>query len=165
MPKYATVALDISVAKSFDYLIPRNLEDSVKPGLRVYVPFRSGRRLAYVIALSDGTAYPGAKAIISVRDREPVLSESMLRLAESSVEVANISTELGDALRDDVAFAPCRRFGKRVCIAYRGVPDLDQYSIRRVVCGETVLFSCGVGQRRAPNESPDRVSGQFLVVF
>ena len=140
MPKYATVALDISVAKSFDYLIPRNLEDSVKPGLRVYVPFRSGRRLAYVIALSDGTAYPGAKAIISVRDREPVLSESMLRLAEwmASHYLCPLSKTIRCILPSSIRRGP----GAKALLFVR--PDLDK------VAGETVV---GELCRRAPKQA------------
>lgn len=82
MPRYATVVVDISVDKKFDYLIPPELVESAVPGVRVRVPFRSGARSAYVVAVRDGERRRGARAIISVRDREPVVSAALLRLAD-----------------------------------------------------------------------------------
>ncbi len=82
MPKYATVVLDIDIDREFDYLIPPSMHESVKPGVRVYVPFRSRRVLAYVTAVSDSSDYQKPKVILSVRDKKPVLGEPLLNLAK-----------------------------------------------------------------------------------
>jgi primosomal protein N' (replication factor Y) (superfamily II helicase) len=82
MPKYASVVFDIAIDRQFDYLIPPDMEDRVKPGVRVYVPFRSRRLSAYVTSVSDRTSFPSPKAILSVRDAKPVVSELLLKLAE-----------------------------------------------------------------------------------
>ena len=81
MTRYASVVFDIAIDRQFDYLVPPDLEASVKPGVRVYVPFRSRRLSAYVTSVSDRSSYPGAKTILSVRDAKPVLSEPLLALA------------------------------------------------------------------------------------
>ena len=42
-PLFAEVALPVSVAldRTFDYLLPKRLQDNARPGLRVRVPFRN----------------------------------------------------------------------------------------------------------------------------
>ena len=82
MPKFATVVLEIPVDRQFDYLVPPELEGTVVPGVRVYVPFRSRRMSAYVVSVSEGKPHPGAKPIMTVRDAKPVIGEPVMRLAE-----------------------------------------------------------------------------------
>jgi primosomal protein N' (replication factor Y) len=82
MPKYATVVLDRPIDKEFDYLIPAPLEEAVKAGVRVVIPFRSRRVLGYVVALSETSDHRKVREILSVRDRKPVVSEALLRLAK-----------------------------------------------------------------------------------
>ena len=81
--KIAVSAATYWIDKPYDYLIPRELADLVKPGVRVYVPFSQGNRRSegIVLALSDSSGYDRLKAILSVLDEEPVLSEEQIRLA------------------------------------------------------------------------------------
>lgn len=73
----------------YDYIVPPELCDLVKPGCRVIVPFGSGnsRRQAIVyqteqaVFLDDGSRR-GIKQVLSLLDRQPVLSEELLRLSE-----------------------------------------------------------------------------------
>ncbi|MCX6357091.1 MAG: primosomal protein N' [Candidatus Aureabacteria bacterium] len=82
MTNYASVVFDLGIDRRFDYRVPPGLEEAVRPGVRVVVPFRSQRLSGFVVALERREGYPGAKEIISVRDREPVVSEPLLKLAE-----------------------------------------------------------------------------------
>ncbi len=81
--KIAVSAATYWIDKPYDYLIPRELADLVRPGVRVYVPFSQGNRRSegIVLALSDSSGYDRLKAILSVLDEEPVLSEEQIRLA------------------------------------------------------------------------------------
>jgi len=69
--------------KLFSYLLPEQYAAVVRPGCRVMVPFGSGNRkrmgMVFSLAQEDGE---GLKPIASVSDREPVLTEELLRLAE-----------------------------------------------------------------------------------
>lgn len=69
--------------KLFSYLLPEQYAAAVRPGCRVMVPFGSGNRkrmgMVFSLAQEDGE---GLKPIASVSDREPVLTEELLRLAE-----------------------------------------------------------------------------------
>lgn len=72
-----------AIDKPYDYLVPDALEDCVQPGVRVVVPFGRGNRRTegIVLFLEQGTEKKNLKMVESVLDQEPVLDETMLRLA------------------------------------------------------------------------------------
>ena len=70
--------------KPFTYIVPDALAASVRPGVRVTVPFGAGNRtrVAMVLDVSRETAdMAKLKAIQSVLDAEPLLDAEMLSLA------------------------------------------------------------------------------------
>lgn len=84
MSEYAQVAVENAVYhfdRPFTYRIPRQLLGETVPGVRVMVPFGAGNRarVAVVLALS-GDEVPGAKDILSVLDKEPVIPRQQLKL-------------------------------------------------------------------------------------
>jgi primosomal protein N' (replication factor Y) len=81
MPKYAKVLIDQSAGKPFDYEIPEALGPKVHVGSRVSVPVRTRLVLATVIELSDTTEAEGVRAVERVVGERPVLSPTLLRLA------------------------------------------------------------------------------------
>ena len=85
--KYAKVAVESAVFtfdKAFDYAIPMQLEDSVKKGVRVTVPFGNGdrKRLGIVFDVTDVTESSRVKKITEVLDEKPLLNGEMLSLAQ-----------------------------------------------------------------------------------
>ncbi|HHW47149.1 MAG TPA: primosomal protein N' [Clostridiaceae bacterium] len=68
--------------KEYHYLIPDKLLGSVKPGVRVIVPFGAANRPreAYVLSLPDSTDFTGLKEIQKVLDKDPVLNEDVIEL-------------------------------------------------------------------------------------
>ncbi len=81
--KVAVSAATYWIDKPYDYLVPEEMEDRVRPGMRVSVPFARGNRRAegIVLALADRSEYDRLKAILSVLDEEPILSEEQIKLA------------------------------------------------------------------------------------
>ncbi|MFI3324756.1 MAG: primosomal protein N' [Clostridia bacterium] len=71
-----------SFDKAFSYKVPKNLENNVKPGMRVTVPFGAGNktRVAVVLAYDNSKVDSKMKAIISVLEDEPVLTDEMIKL-------------------------------------------------------------------------------------
>lgn len=65
-----------------DYEVPTPMQRHVRRGVLVVVPLRNRLLPGMVIAVSDTSSVPGARAIHSVLDPTPVLSEQMLKLAE-----------------------------------------------------------------------------------
>ena len=82
--KIAVAAASYWLDRPYDYLIPAALAEKTVPGVRVVVPFGRSNRRTEGIVLSVGPAEDNGKklkAVASVLDNEPVLSEDMLRLA------------------------------------------------------------------------------------
>ena len=73
-----------TIDKPYSYLIPREMEDSLQPGMRVLVPFGSGNRGADGLVLSiyeEKTQGQSLKAIQAKLDDSPVLDHEAIQLA------------------------------------------------------------------------------------
>ena len=73
-----------TIDKPYTYLIPRELEGKLQPGMRVLVPFGSGNRGSDGIVLSlseEQHQGPALKAIEACLDETPVLDHCALQLA------------------------------------------------------------------------------------
>ena len=72
-----------AIDKPYDYLVPAALEDRLRPGMRVLVPFGAGNRGSdgIVLALAQQETGGGLKAITAALDEEPVLDRRGLQLA------------------------------------------------------------------------------------
>lgn len=85
MPLIAETAVS-GTAYSFDmlfcYSVPSFMENEIACGCRVLVPFGKGnkRRIGVVMRISDGDT-KGLKSVISLADKEPVISGELLQLA------------------------------------------------------------------------------------
>ncbi len=85
MSTLARIAVENTVYhfdKLFTYLVPEELYKTVRPGVRVTVPFGAGsrERVGMVFDL-DGQEGEGIKTVLSVLDREPALDREGLGLA------------------------------------------------------------------------------------
>lgn len=82
---YVSVLIQIgakAVDQSFSYHVPKVLEDNIKVGVRVRVPFGNMILDGFVVDISDSSSYDNSrlKDIISVIDKKPVLNKEMLLL-------------------------------------------------------------------------------------
>lgn len=64
--RYADVIIDIAhekVDRVFQYRIPEELSEQVRPGVQVHVPFGNGNqeRTGYVVDISEETDFPPEK--------------------------------------------------------------------------------------------------------
>lgn len=83
----AQVIVDVAAKQTdrlFEYLVPELLEDSVKIGSRVFVPFGKSRRVqGFVIGLVNSTEYEGTlKELLMVVDELPPLTEELVELSD-----------------------------------------------------------------------------------
>lgn len=84
MAKIALQAATYAIDKPYDYQVPLELLDTLRPGMRVVVPFGAGNRRTEGIVLALEGGYPDdprRKSILTVLDEEPVLDGEALRLA------------------------------------------------------------------------------------
>ena len=80
-----SVLIEINInkkEKTFDYIVPSNLEEFIKMGIRVKVPF-SGRILeGFVLDIKKNSNYD-LKEIIDVIDKKPILNKELLELGKT----------------------------------------------------------------------------------
>ena len=81
--KVAVARAVYAIDRPYDYLIPRELEDTLVPGMRVLVPFAAGNRGSegIVLSLGEGAAGENLKLIQAALDEEPVLDHKAIQLA------------------------------------------------------------------------------------
>ena len=68
--------------KPFDYKIPDRLQDVIKPGMRVVVPFGPRKVQGFVIEIVASSEFPKLRGIIEPMDIEPILNNELLELAD-----------------------------------------------------------------------------------
>ena len=82
--KVAVAKAVYAIDKPYDYLVPAELEERLRPGMRVLVPFSAGNRGSdgLVLSLCDApSAGPSLKSIQAALDEEPVLDSGAIQLA------------------------------------------------------------------------------------
>jgi len=78
--KIAVSAVNFAIDKSYSYSVPEGL--LVQPGVRVIVPFGRGNRQCEGVVLSvEAGSNTNLKAVEKVLDAEPLMNDTMLRLA------------------------------------------------------------------------------------
>lgn len=79
---YALVVLGVPVEGPFDYLVPPDLEKTIKPGQRVWVSFGTRKMLGFVVGLSHQTRIKDPKRILEILDKGCALDKNMLSLTK-----------------------------------------------------------------------------------
>lgn len=69
------------VDRPYTYAVPERLAELVRPGVRVVVPFGGSRPREGIVLALDGETDKRLKPIMEVLDREPLLTETQLKLA------------------------------------------------------------------------------------
>jgi primosomal protein N' (replication factor Y) len=83
----AKVIIDLSLDKSFDYLIPEKLKGQVHVGGQVHVPFGRTKRRGYVLNIVAETSYDKPlKEIISIAEHHTRIPENLLKLGHWMAE-------------------------------------------------------------------------------
>lgn len=80
MPQYADIVFSTAVRQAFTYQVPERLQDKVKSGMRVWVPFQRRKTIGMVVGLHDETPSFNTRKIERLLDDQPILSSNMLRL-------------------------------------------------------------------------------------
>lgn len=85
MINIAKVIVDVpamQVDRPFDYFIPEDLEELIRPGMRVSVPFGNRKIQGFVTSLDETEENPKLKVIDGVMDLAPVLNEELMELGD-----------------------------------------------------------------------------------
>lgn len=81
--RFLRIVLPTPLNKVFDYLLPENCNfESLKPGVRVLVPFGSRKLVGILVGTADKTDVPKSKmkAAIEIMDNEPIMPQDVYDL-------------------------------------------------------------------------------------
>lgn len=83
---YADIIVDIShekLDKTFQYAVPKQLEQEISEGMRVKVPFGNRKITGYVVGLTDVAEYDVAKIkpVFSIMKESAVIESQLIALA------------------------------------------------------------------------------------
>lgn len=71
-----------NIDRTFDYLVPSDLYEDIKIGIRVLVPFGRQEVEGFVLALKEETLHEELKTIIRLVDQEVILNEELRQLGK-----------------------------------------------------------------------------------
>ncbi|MFB6466586.1 primosomal protein N' [Cytobacillus sp. Hz8] len=83
--KIVSIIVDVPAKqtdRAFDYFIPDEYEEIIKPGMRVIVPFGPRKVQGFVVAIQEESDFPQLKEIIEPMDIEPALTNELLLLGD-----------------------------------------------------------------------------------
>lgn len=70
----------ISVNQTYDYKIPEQFIETIKPGMRVILPFGPRKIMGYVVELTNESEFTKLRSILDVLDIEPAITEELLEI-------------------------------------------------------------------------------------
>lgn len=79
--RIAKIAVDLSLDREFDYLIPNEMRDRIEIGSRVEVSFRSRTVNGFVVGLADASPYAALKPVGRVLGERSLISPPVMELA------------------------------------------------------------------------------------
>ena len=81
--RMAVSAATYPIDRPYDYLVPEGLAGRVVPGMRALIPFGAGNRKSegVILSIAQASAHEKLKAVDSLIDDAPLLSEENLKLA------------------------------------------------------------------------------------
>ena len=88
LPKYVEVALPIPLRQTFTYILPAGLQENIKIGARLLVPFGKRQITGYVVALHNELdpeleiEASALKEAVELLDAEPLLTEEIIKLTQ-----------------------------------------------------------------------------------
>ena len=82
MAKYVEVITNLPVNRTFQYKVPDGTQYTPEIGKRVHIPFRSQKRIGYIVKVEDKPVVEEPRFLIDIIDETPIFTEEMIALAE-----------------------------------------------------------------------------------
>ncbi|MDG6025208.1 MAG: primosomal protein N' [Candidatus Brocadia sp.] len=79
---YAEVVVNIPLQKVFHYRAPPHLQENLKAGMRVRIPFGNKIMTGFCVGFTDTPCTDKIKDLISIIDKEPLIDDIMLKITQ-----------------------------------------------------------------------------------
>ncbi len=127
-PRYVEVALPLPLRQTFTYILPFGLQENIKPGARLLVPFGKRQLTGYVVALHRELdealeiEESALKEAVELLDAEPLLTEEILRLTQWTADY--YASSWGEVLKASLPAGINRTTEQIYSITIRGRDEL-----------------------------------------
>jgi primosomal protein N' (replication factor Y) (superfamily II helicase) len=163
----ASVIVDVPAKqtdKPFDYLIPNKWIGTIKPGMRVIVPFGPRKIQGFVISIKAQSDFQTLKEIIEPMDLVPVLNQELLDLGHWLTEntlcfkIAAFQAMLPAALK--------AKYEKKVKLAnHSGVEDLPDSLKSVFIKTETLAWEDALEKGIVSSLQKEAANGHIEVIY
>ncbi|CAN5654604.1 primosomal protein N' [soil metagenome] len=144
MPKYVEVALPIPLRQTFTYILPVGLQDSIKTGARLLVPFGKRQITGYAVALHEDLSLEleieesALKEAIELLDAEPLLTEEIIKLTQWTADY--YASSWGEVLKASLPAGINASVEQVVSITARGRDELIKVSSAKIVKVQILFY-------------------------
>ncbi|MCG2705216.1 MAG: primosomal protein N' [Candidatus Omnitrophica bacterium] len=121
--KYAEVALDLPIDRTFHYTVPSAMMANIETGKRVWVPFGERRMIGYIVSVTDASPVSKLKDIEKIIDDTPIILPCLMKLARWIS--AYYCTSLGSAI---AAIVPAPLKGGKTKVTSRIAEKEEDYA-------------------------------------
>ncbi len=134
-PKLIEVALPLPLRQTFTYSLPAKMTRTVRPGIRVLVPFGTRQLTGYVVGTVDpetdsAPRFGNIRDVVSVADEEPLITEEILKLTRWTADY--YAGSWGEVLRASLPAGINANVGKIV-----GLTELGRAEATSIVTPKT----------------------------
>ena len=81
MPQYVEVITNLPIDRVFQYKVTGRERYAPEVGKRVHIPFRTSKRIGYIVKLEDKPMVKEPRDLIDIIDEVPIFTEDMIALA------------------------------------------------------------------------------------
>ncbi len=127
-PKYVEVALPIPLRQTFTYVLPEGLQENIKIGARLLVPFGKRQLTGYAVALHEFLSAEleieedALKEAIELLDAEPLLTAEIIKLTQWTADY--YASSWGEVLKASLPAGINANVEQIVSITSRGRDEL-----------------------------------------
>lgn len=123
-----------NVDKTFDYIVPKQLEKTIKVGMRVIVDFNNRPLEGFVLSLSNNSEVDDLKTIVDISDEKVILNKEMMKIGYLMKEktlatlMSCFQAMLPKALKASVKTNVNKKYIKYISL---GNNQLDKYNAKQ----------------------------------
>lgn len=79
--KYVEVITSLPIDRTFQYRVPDSVQHAPEVGKRVHIPFRSSKRIGYIVKIEEEAMVENPKDLLDIIDEEAIFTPDMIDLA------------------------------------------------------------------------------------
>jgi primosomal protein N' (replication factor Y) len=150
LPEFVEVALPLPLRQTFTYRLPASLQENVKPGARLIVPFGKRRLTGYAVALHQRLGdeveieESHIKEALELLDEEPLITEEILKLTQWTADY--YASSWGEILKASLPAGINSIIEQVVSITSSGRDELLKVSTTRTIKTQILKFLAENGE-------------------